>query len=318
MFVNCGAREDINHAFVEHLPDTLVIGFEPDKEECERLSRNAKKGYVFFPVAVGRKDETKTLHVTHNLSCSSLYRPNTEFANHFLGLASYLNVIDTQLVNVTSLDVHLQNQKIERVDFLKIDTQGAELDILQGAEKLLASSVLGIRVEVEFSPIYKEQPMFSEIETYVRKFGFVLFDLDRYHLRRKKSIEGMPSKEQLVWGQALFLKDYQTLDSENNEGELLKLAVLSSSYGFHSYAIEIIDFITASNNQFSATEKSLIQQARLKYIEGLQQNLLVKCLIWIRRIKAFEIILSKLGKLTQKFISLLKQTAPSDQYFWVD
>jgi len=48
---------------------------------------------------------------------------------------------------------------------------------------LLATSILGLQVEVEFYPVYN-QPLFSDIDNYLRPLDYYLFDFFRYRLRR--------------------------------------------------------------------------------------------------------------------------------------
>ena len=60
------------------------------------------------------------------------------------------------------------------VDYLKIDVQGAELDILHGSTRRLARAVV-VHTEVEFAPLYSEQPLFSDVDKALREAGYGLF-----------------------------------------------------------------------------------------------------------------------------------------------
>ena len=71
--------------------------------------------------------------------------------------------------------------------------------------------MLGLKVEVEFSPIYQDQPLFSDVDTYVRQFGFALFDLFRHRYRRQNYPRDLNTRGQLLCGHAFYLKDYHYL-----------------------------------------------------------------------------------------------------------
>ncbi len=58
--------------------------------------------------------------------------------------------------------------------FLKIDAQGAEYEILRGAENLLSSSCLGLHLELFTIPMYKGIKLLPEVEVYLKNFGFEL------------------------------------------------------------------------------------------------------------------------------------------------
>jgi len=85
-------------------------------------------------------------------------------------------VINTENINVTTFDT-IKN-KIPHVDYLQIDVQGAELAVLQGAEKSLEKIGM-IELEVRFYPLYEKEPMFSDVHTYLEQHGFVLVHMTR-------------------------------------------------------------------------------------------------------------------------------------------
>lgn len=316
--VHCGAREESGIVFLEYFPGSRYIGFEPDKDECARLNEGAQEGCTYFPVAVGRKNEVRDLYLTKNPSCSSLFPPNRDFAGQFTELGSFLEVVGTQPINVVSLDEYLPEQGITTVDFLQVDTQGAELDILQGAEKLMLSGVLGIRAEVEFSPLYQDQPLFSDVDAWVCKFGFMLFDLDRYHVRRRNYQKYIFSKEQILWGQAIYLKDFHELHPYREKSKLYKLAVLASYYGFHSYAFDVLEFILQENNGIPEPEQMEIRKAREGYLKLLRRDRQARLFFFLGGIPVFNKLFPKLSGLTGKLKAYLDMIAAEKQYFWKD
>jgi hypothetical protein len=90
---------------------------------------------------------------------------------------------------------------------IKLDTQGTELDILHGAGRLL-SQVLAIEIEVEFVHIYKGQPLFTDVDLFMRNQGFSLRALRRTYWRIGKN-HPAASGGQLFHGDALYIRPEQ-------------------------------------------------------------------------------------------------------------
>jgi len=86
-------------------------------------------------------------------------------------------------LNADTLDNQLKKEGIDEVGFIKIDTEGYELSILKGCSSCV-ENVVGLEVEVEFEPKYIRQPLFSEIDNYVKENGFTLLDLKRYYWKK--------------------------------------------------------------------------------------------------------------------------------------
>jgi len=91
--------------------------------------------------------------------------------------------------------VRLDSVIKEEIDVLKFDLQGYELEALKGCTKIFEKTRL-ILLEVEFVYIYENQPLFAEIDMFLRSKGFALFNL--YDLYTRES-------GQLSAGDALYL-----------------------------------------------------------------------------------------------------------------
>ena len=75
-------------------------------------------------------------------------------------------------IETIDLDTFVSENKIGNVDFLKIDVQGAELDIFKGASKTLKNSLFIIS-EVEFLKIYENQPLFGDVSNFLSDNDFM-------------------------------------------------------------------------------------------------------------------------------------------------
>ena len=82
-------------------------------------------------------------------------------------------VSKTEIVDCDTLSASLQNLKINNLDYLKIDTQGAELEILKGLNNLRP---LLIKTEVQVFPMYKKEPAWTEIVSHLYKLDYIVID----------------------------------------------------------------------------------------------------------------------------------------------
>ncbi|HVL51216.1 MAG TPA: FkbM family methyltransferase [Actinomycetota bacterium] len=239
------------------LPNVRLYGFDPDPEECERLNRAAggNRRVTYVPAALGAAPGEAKLHLAAEPACSSLYPPDEELAERRPGLG-LIKQVGQEQVTIETLDAWCSANEVERVDFLKIDTQGAELDVLKGAEKILGT-VRAVEVEVEFNPIYLGQPLFSDIDIFLREHGFVLWrmgELTHYGLggglSTFKTTESLyfdhsePSRVQggggqLFWANAFYVRG--SLASGTGEAEWpdrLADAVVAGGLGFWDLAAQ--------------------------------------------------------------------------------
>lgn len=90
-------------------------------------------------------------------------------------------------------------------DVMKIDTQGTELYVLQGAGRLLDSAI-AVELEVEFVPQYHGQPLFSDVDFFMRQQGFTLRGLKRTYWRTKTD-HVHSDGGQIIHGDALYLRN---------------------------------------------------------------------------------------------------------------
>lgn len=155
-------KEALNH------PKVKLISFEADKKRCEELQANASPNNIYYPYCIGDGQEREFHEIPDHKS--SLLQPNTELLARFQGLRPQPCIKSTPVKTVRLDDID-----IEDVDYIKLDIQGMELIALQNGCNLYPKATL-IETKADFIRIYKEQPLFGDIERELRK--------NNYHLMR--------------------------------------------------------------------------------------------------------------------------------------
>ena len=167
------------------------FGYEPDKEELKKLMSNPNfhwKSQTYLPEALGEEKGDFNLNLYRQAGFSSKFDAKKEEFSLF-SRSHYLGDKQQKIpVKVISLDESIADSKIANPSFMKIDIQGMELEVFKGAQSFLKNNCLGIRVEVYFHQIYENQPLFHEIDAYLRKFDFFPFQFADFpnHLYLKK------------------------------------------------------------------------------------------------------------------------------------
>lgn len=181
IILDIGCRWGFAERFLDHKYQRLmkIFGFDPDADECARLQAaygHLPKGFInCIPLALAEKSGKRNLFVTKEPACSSLQPPIKHLSDEYPALKC------TELDRVVSVTVEnlgdwASKNGLRSLDYIKIDTQGSELEILRGAgDYLLTTRCLDI--EVEFNPIYEGQSLFWETDSYLRSKGFVIWRL---------------------------------------------------------------------------------------------------------------------------------------------
>jgi FkbM family methyltransferase len=219
------------HALLDLFPASRMSALEIDPALCDELNRSAPRGQRYYSCALGRTEEARTLYETVHPMCASLYEPDERYDRAYHDL-DVMRLKSTSEVRTTALDTFVRDNRIGPVDFIKMDIQGAELDVLQGGAATL-HGVLAIVCEVEFVPVYKDQPLYGDIDAHLRRHGFMLHKFLSISGRVMKPLTlGSSGRApvQMMWADALFTRDL--LDLSGLDGDaLLKLAVLLDLYG---------------------------------------------------------------------------------------
>lgn len=240
--VDIGASPSGGHPPYQILLDqniATVIGFEPNQGALTTLEERKRSKDLYLPYIVA-DGKPHTFYHTSAHEMSSILEPNMEVLSLFHGYPEFGTVERREPVQTSRLDDIIE---IDRMDMLKIDIQGAELLVFQnGLEKLANCQV--IHTEVEFLQMYKNQPLFSEVELFLRTQGFVFhrFAPLRSRVLKPLKVNGSVAAglSQILDADAVFIRDPVKLHQVTSE-QLLKLAiVLHDIYGSIDVAFRVL------------------------------------------------------------------------------
>jgi FkbM family methyltransferase len=241
--VDVGARGGIVRDLAPIAPHVDAIGFEPDPAECARLNadaarRNEWRSLRYVAAALGARQETRTLHLHRDAATSSILEADAELARRF-SRADYAEVERDLPVELTTFDSAAARFALPPPRYMKLDVQGFELEVLAGAAAALASSVVALRIEVEFLPLYRGQPLFEDVVVHLREFGFEPVEFVSQSAWRRFSRSHHPlldqsalpySKGQLAHADLLFLRREDDAARAGGAAALLALALLAIAY----------------------------------------------------------------------------------------
>lgn len=226
-----------------------LIGFEPDEREYLQLVERARveqSSDRFFNVALHNHRGSVDLYVARDRGLTSIFEPNRPFLDEFPD-ASRFDTTDRVPMAVDTLDAVVEAAGLDDVDFIKADTQGSERFVLEGASRALARSVIGVEVEVEFAPIYKNQPLFADVDALLRPMGYELFDLRPCYWKRADGRGLGGPYGQIIWADALYLKSLpalrqmvEPLDASRRSSKMLRALSVALLYGYVDYALQIV------------------------------------------------------------------------------
>lgn len=228
-----------------------LTGFEPNPAMYEALMSEPHPAMTFFPYALGDGREA-TLNICSAPGMTSIFEPDLEFLSNFHGFGEWSQVVAREPMKTHRLD---DISEVRSIDFMKLDVQGSELMILQNAVKKL-KDVLVIHIETLFVPFYKNQPLFGDLDVFLRKAGFLFHKFGPMASRVIKPLlldnDIYKGLSQQLWSDAVYVRPFTgfaALDAQ----KLMKIARIMhdvySSYDLAQLALLFYDKKTGTSFQ---------------------------------------------------------------------
>jgi FkbM family methyltransferase len=195
--------------------------FEPDAQALAELraqpSLGADPRHRLLPYWVADGGDA-VFHRTNWHMTGSLLAPQRAWLDRYHQLGGLVQELERHPVRTVRLDDVIE---AGAMDMLKIDVQGGELLVFDGAVRRLDECLL-VWTEVEFAPLYEGQPLFADIDARLRRHGLQFLGFDGLAGR---TLAGWPDRDapaprrqQLLWADALYVPTPQRLAALDADG----------------------------------------------------------------------------------------------------
>ncbi len=158
--------------------------FEPNEDVIEKIKDKKIKNSKIYQKGIGNKVERKNFFkhqsVTMNSQRSSFLKTSSDFFDRWKKYP-----IEEVSCDIDTLDNFVQNNNIEYIHFLKIDTQGYNEEVIEGAKKLIEQNKIGIIYsELILGKMYSKEETFYNFKKYLKN-NYVLYGIDHgdYHIQ---------------------------------------------------------------------------------------------------------------------------------------
>lgn len=254
-----------------------LYSFEPNLQDNDSLINGKGNEYTEFHLikkGLYSSPGTYNFYLMANPSMSSMHKPDEKILseyfnsiNEFKEWRKQLNIIGETKVETITIDDFVKERGINFIDYLKLDTQGTELEILKGAENSLKEKKIGvIKTEFAFISLYQNQPTFTQIDQYLNSHGYKLitceFNYDQSYFSRKHG-------EKPKWG--IGGDAYYCINSEGTDEteKILRMGVVLGALGFISNSANFFNAISISEEEqkqfFKSTQIRDIKQ-KIKFV----------------------------------------------------
>jgi FkbM family methyltransferase len=240
-----------------------VTGFEPQKAALEELIKRKGPLETYLPQALGAGG-LATLNVCQYSGWTSLLQPNSAALNVFPQFQPNAKVIEQIQVLTHKLD---DIGEVRPFDLLKIDVQGAEMDVFRGATQHLKNAV-AIQTEISFIALYDNQPTLGQVDVFLRALGFVphgFVDIKRWPIAPLE-FHGAAQQNvhQLLEADMVYVKNFVNPDGMSDE-QLKQLSlIMHHCYQSHDLSARCI--------QCLVDRGSLPSESLQRYVDQLNSN----------------------------------------------
>ena len=227
----------------DHLPGGVEVhGFDALEEAVAPLRAEGRPKHHYYATALGNEDGERELFLAPEATASSFYASGP---SPYDSSASVRRGSNSRRVPIRRLDGLMAEGTIPRADFIKIDCEGFEPEILKGAQALVGSGVFAIEVETNFDiSATLPETHFWAVYKQLLPHGFLLYDLafDRVerasfaNKARSLGIKRPYAVAQPASFNILFYREAPSLSTD----ETLKRAIILELYGMVDIAYDVL------------------------------------------------------------------------------
>lgn len=230
-YVDVGARDDISNLLNKIQDNLNVYGFETDPDENELLKKKFPNR-KYYKYGLWSTKKTLELFVTKDPSSSSLYKPNISENNNYKDIYhDNRKIIKKLKIKVLKMDDLIEISP----DFIKIDTQGSEYDIIKGATEILLNNCPLISLETWTRDVYKGSPTFEKIIPILTNLGYEILDMELCAAEKHKTKHAVQSKQTVSGYEIVFGR--KNLEMIGDNDTKLKYILLLDLFGYRDLAL---------------------------------------------------------------------------------
>ena len=237
-----------------------IVGFEPQVDALARLNQAKGPHELYLPYALADGTE-RMLHVCELEGMTSLLVPDPSHLALFNLFPIWGKVKEHLPVATKKLD---DIAEVAQMDFLKMDVQGAEGEVLAHGRAKLKDTVV-IQTEVSFVPLYKDQPCFGEMDLILRELGFLPHSVTGTKIwpLSPMVVGNMPNRgiRQLLETDMVYVRDFSKAGNMTVEQSKHLALIAHHCYGSYDLTLKAIATLTELGAVASDTGK--------RYLAGL-------------------------------------------------
>lgn len=255
VLVDVGASGEVHDAWLPIARWSIGVGFDPDSRERpadEPIARAFREWHFVPSIVSPTTTDRQTLYLTKSPFCSSTLRPLTEELAHYT-FADLFTVVGTTTVPSTTLADALATLGISSIDWLKVDTQGTDCQIVQSLPPDLRRSLLVIDLEPGVMRSYEAEDTLAKVLATFEASPFwcsalsVLGPvrgsravLSRYLTERTRRRCDRTERPAAGWVNIQYMNSFRDPDTATVRNLLLGW-VLATLQQFHPFALELAD-----------------------------------------------------------------------------
>ena len=241
--------------------DIVSVLYEADESAISGIKKETHhlpSKTVILPDCLSGEAGKRNFYIYNNRYFSSLYPLKAEETQTYSFDRQFgwdtdpkaLSLVETLTLDTVTLDEVIKSETIKDIpspDFLSLDTQGSELEILKGGRIAIQNSVVAIATEVSFTQMYEKQPLFGELTDYLNEIGFELASLEIFNTESnsRRMPVGLRGRGFVQSGEALFLRKlshYGTIEEKTIS--LLKQAFIAFCFEFYDQTFDILNSLS--------------------------------------------------------------------------
>ena len=254
VIIDVGGRGGVNTEWSVFGNQAKIYCFEPDEAECRRLNETSPGNVIYIPTALGAQTGPATLYEARLNFSSGLYETRMDYFKRFVNWRNG-EVVGQRVIQVKSLQDAMRDHAIPQFDFIKLDAEGAELDILKGSPEAISSEqAVGVLSEFRLHREINGSPPFHMLDAFLQERGFRLHDMtvnhhgrvalpyrqvENYRLPDGERFYAYTTHGQLQDGDALYFRDLFGVPNLDPV-RLLKACALMEIYSLNDCAAELI------------------------------------------------------------------------------